>query len=464
MYGGHDKGFKQGRRVHHQTEDKEQVKLYAGISGMGKSKASSGACTLFFGLKRTLVDASVTLLLALDFEKDLRPMTSKLLFTTIRNGKALYGAVASRSSWEAIASCRTNLIESPKLDNLFCNGLERYIMGWKHIPKFKLCVWRWKRLCTRTLLNMSKIRSARGFSDKFNDDTRVIKGKSKSGGVYKRQMLESKKLLETAVQLTLASAKDLTLRSSSKVCDHIIQTNVPAADISINSAASVMMSVESVGKKQAGSSSISVDCFFTRLLWYTENNIPSDKSSDVMINYPKSCYYSREYTVDCDMHSHGNLQESDAQVCSGELGVKKSDNLSSAMSKYDSIESELEIVEKFDESQLEETCVLVEEDRAMFHMAQSNRSPIRKARKLSPRKEVDKLLQELISMNLVNPEITVGNHADLVKEVQYEKLHLLLYIPHLVVTNGCIGSWVGMGHMQNLPIFMQVENGLNKNG
>lgn len=43
--------------------------------------------------------------------------------------------------------------------------------------------------------------------------------------------------------------------------------------------------------------------------------------------------------------------------------TEKSDNLSSATSKYDSIESELEIVEKFDESQLEETCVLVEDDR-----------------------------------------------------------------------------------------------------
>lgn len=43
--------------------------------------------------------------------------------------------------------------------------------------------------------------------------------------------------------------------------------------------------------------------------------------------------------------------------------TEKSDNLSSDMSKYDSTESDLEIVEKFDESQLDETCVLVEEDR-----------------------------------------------------------------------------------------------------
>lgn len=40
--------------------------------------------------------------------------------------------------------------------------------------------------------------------------------------------------------------------------------------------------------------------------------------------------------------------------------TEKSDNL---LSKYDSIESDLEIVEKFDEFQLNETCVLVEEDR-----------------------------------------------------------------------------------------------------
>lgn len=56
---------------------------------------------------------------------------------------------------------------------------------------------------------------------------------------------------------------------ASKVSNHVIQTNVSTADTSITSEASVMMSVESVGKKQTGSSSISVGGFFTGFLWYT---------------------------------------------------------------------------------------------------------------------------------------------------------------------------------------------------
>lgn len=54
--------------------------------------------------------------------------------------------------------------------------------------------------------------------------------------------------------------------TASNVCDHTIETNVPAAGTSTNSSASVKTSVESVGKKPAGSSSISVGGFFTRLL------------------------------------------------------------------------------------------------------------------------------------------------------------------------------------------------------
>ncbi|CAN4103256.1 unnamed protein product [Withania somnifera] len=174
-------------------------------------------------------------------------------------------------------------------------------------------------------------RSAKGFSNKLNDDTQVIKGKSESGGVYKRQNVGIKEIVRDShpakksdaicfasgdaiklssstevrggfemasdhVTLTsaLASVKGFDSgEAASKVCDSIMRTDVPTADTSTNSAASVITSVEPVGKKQA----------------------------------------------------------------------EKSDNFSSDMSKDDSIESELEIVEKFDESKLEETCVLVEKDR-----------------------------------------------------------------------------------------------------
>ncbi|XP_010323762.1 uncharacterized protein [Solanum lycopersicum] len=203
--------------------------------------------------------------------------------------------------------------------------------------------------------------SARGFSNKLNDDTQVIKGKSKSGGVYKRQNVGIKEIVRDSHltkkpnAICLASGDALKLSSSaevrggfelasdhvtltsalasvkgsdsgevaSKVSNHVIQTNVSTADTSITSEASVMMSVESVGKKQTDTCTKELAC-----------NTRFKTSSDVRNNL-----------------ANEEIDESHEE---------KSDNL---LSKYDSIESDLEIVEKFDEFQLNETCVLVEEDR-----------------------------------------------------------------------------------------------------
>ncbi|TMW98708.1 hypothetical protein EJD97_003610 [Solanum chilense] len=203
--------------------------------------------------------------------------------------------------------------------------------------------------------------SARGFSNKLNDDTQVIKGKSKSGGVYKRQNVGIKEIVrdshlaEKPNAICFASGDALKLSSSaevrggfelasdhvtltsalasvkgsdsgeaaSKVSNHVIQTNVSTADTSITSEASVMMSVESVGKKQTDTCTKELAC-----------NTRFKISSDVRNNL-----------------ANEEIDESHEE---------KSDNL---FSKYDSIESDLEIVEKFDEFQLNETCVLVEEDR-----------------------------------------------------------------------------------------------------
>lgn len=203
--------------------------------------------------------------------------------------------------------------------------------------------------------------SARGFSNKVNDDTQVIKGKSKSGGVYKRQNVGIKEIVRDSHltkkpnAICLASGDALKLSSSaevrggfelasdhvtltsalasvkgsdsgevaSKVSNHVIQTNVSTADTSITSEASVMMSVESVGKKQTDTCTKELAC-----------NTRFKTSSDVRNNL-----------------ANEEIDESHEE---------KSDNL---LSKYDSIESDLEIVEKFDEFQLNETCVLVEEDR-----------------------------------------------------------------------------------------------------
>ncbi|XP_059284317.1 uncharacterized protein LOC132037733 isoform X1 [Lycium ferocissimum] len=213
--------------------------------------------------------------------------------------------------------------------------------------------------------------SARGFSNKLNDDTQVIKGKSKSRGVYKRQSGGIKEIVRASHPakksdaICLASGDVIKLSSSaevrgsfgmaadhvtltsdlasgkgsdsgeaaSKVCNHIIETNVPAADTSINSAASVMTSVESVGKKQEGSV-LATDTCTKELAYNTRSEISSNVQNNELANE--------------------EINESHEE---------KSDNLSSAMSMYESIESELEIVEKFDESHLEETCVLVEEER-----------------------------------------------------------------------------------------------------
>ncbi|KAF3621737.1 putative LOB domain-containing protein 2-like [Capsicum annuum] len=205
--------------------------------------------------------------------------------------------------------------------------------------------------------------SDRGFSNKLNDDTQVIKGKIKSGGVYKRQNVGIKEIVRDShpakksdttclasgdavkssshsevrggfemasdhVTLTspLASVKGSDSgQAASKVCDHIVQTNVPAADTSINSAASVMMSVESDGKKQIADTCTKELARNTRL------------------------------EISCNSWNNELANEE-----INELHEEKSDNLSSSTSKYVNIESELELVENFDESQLEETCVLVE--------------------------------------------------------------------------------------------------------
>ncbi|XP_059284321.1 uncharacterized protein LOC132037733 isoform X2 [Lycium ferocissimum] len=189
--------------------------------------------------------------------------------------------------------------------------------------------------------------SARGFSNKLNDDTQVIKGKSKSRGVYKRQSGGIKEIVRASHPakksdaICLASGDVIKLSSSAEVrgsfgmaADHVTLTSdLASADTSINSAASVMTSVESVGKKQEGSV-LATDTCTKELAYNTRSEISSNVQNNELANE--------------------EINESHEE---------KSDNLSSAMSMYESIESELEIVEKFDESHLEETCVLVEEER-----------------------------------------------------------------------------------------------------
>lgn len=123
------------------------------------------------------------------------------------------------------------------------------------------------------------------------DDTQVIKGKSKSGGVYRRQSVGIKEIVrdnhppsKKSDALCLVSGNTIKLSSDSKVrggfevasdhmtmtsplasvkglkstetgkevSNHIIKTEVPAAGISINIAASdTSLSVDCVGQNQA---------------------------------------------------------------------------------------------------------------------------------------------------------------------------------------------------------------------
>ncbi|PHT76821.1 hypothetical protein T459_20343 [Capsicum annuum] len=221
--------------------------------------------------------------------------------------------------------------------------------------------------------------SDRGFSNKLNDETQVIKGKIKSGGVYKRQNVGIKEIVRDShpakksdttclasgdavkssshsevrggfemasdhVTLTspLASVKGSDSgQAASKVCDHIVQTNVPAADTSINSAASlVAFSPDSCGILSA--------VFFSYLLCVITSTLAADTCTKEL---------ARNTRLEISSNSWNN-ELANEEI--NELHEEKSDNLSSSTSKYVNIESELELVENFDVSQLEETCVLVE--------------------------------------------------------------------------------------------------------
>ncbi|XP_009786362.1 uncharacterized protein [Nicotiana sylvestris] len=242
--------------------------------------------------------------------------------------------------------------------------------------------------------------STRGFSNKLNDDTQVIKGKNKSGGVYKRQNDGIKEIVrdshptKKSDAICLASGDAIKLASSaevrggfemasdhvtltsalasvkgsdygetaSNVCDHTIETNVPAAGASTNSAASVKASVESVGKKQADTCTKELACN-TRLEISTNTR-------------------NNDFATEDINESHEG----------------RSDNLPSDLSKYDINESEVEFVEKFDESQLEETCVMVEGDRIHVPLGpvkqKSYKKKLREAfstRKSLTRKEYEQL-------------------------------------------------------------------------
>ncbi|XP_049405850.1 uncharacterized protein LOC125869323 isoform X1 [Solanum stenotomum] len=253
------------------------------------------------------------------------------------------------------------------------------------------------------------------------DDTQVIKGKSKSGGVYRRQSVGIKEIVrdnhppsKKSDALCLVSGNAIKLSSDSKVrggfevasdhmtmtsplasvkgrnstetgkevSNHIIKTNAPAAGISINVAASdTSLSVDCVGQNQADLRNTS-----------SAGDLQSDSHADRGT--------LKELTGDTGLKISSNT--GDNNIASEEINEsckERSDkSCSPPPEKYDLIESDVEIVERYDESKLEETCVLVEVDKLHVPQGSVKRKSYKKKlrqvfsmKKKSTRKEYEQL-------------------------------------------------------------------------
>ncbi|XP_049405854.1 uncharacterized protein LOC125869323 isoform X2 [Solanum stenotomum] len=252
------------------------------------------------------------------------------------------------------------------------------------------------------------------------DDTQVIKGKSKSGGVYRRQSVGIKEIVrdnhppsKKSDALCLVSGNAIKLSSDSKVrggfevasdhmtmtsplasvkgrnstetgkevSNHIIKTNAPAAGISINVAASdTSLSVDCVGQNQADLRNTS-----------SAGDLQSDSHDRGTL---------KELTGDTGLKISSNT--GDNNIASEEINEsckERSDkSCSPPPEKYDLIESDVEIVERYDESKLEETCVLVEVDKLHVPQGSVKRKSYKKKlrqvfsmKKKSTRKEYEQL-------------------------------------------------------------------------
>ncbi|KAJ8561089.1 hypothetical protein K7X08_027279 [Anisodus acutangulus] len=232
----------------------------------------------------------------------------------------------------------------------------------------------------------------RGINKELIDDTQVVKGTSKSGGVYRRQSVGIKEIVrdnhppsKKSDVLCLVSRDTIKLASDSKVrggfevasdhtamtsplasvrkCDsaeagkevsnHIIDTNVPPAGISIYTAAS--------------DTSLSIDCVRQNQEDLRNTSSVGDLQSD---SHADRCTY-KELAGETGSNIGSNTHIDNVASEINESCKERSDRSCSATpKKYDLIESDLGIVEHYDESKLEETCVLVEADR--LHIPQDS--------------------------------------------------------------------------------------------
>nr|XP_033514782.1 uncharacterized protein LOC104107099 isoform X3 [Nicotiana tomentosiformis] len=262
----------------------------------------------------------------------------------------------------------------------------------------------------------------RGITKKLIDDTQVIKGKSKNGGVYRRQNVGIKEIVRdshppskksdaicivsrdaikfssvskvrgdyevASDRMAMTSAKASvkghdSVEAAKEVYNHIMDINVSAAGISSNAAASdTSLSVESVGKNQP-------DLRNTAAI----GELQSDSHGRCM---DKELAGETGPDIRSNTHNDEVAREEISESCQGE----RSDSYSSTSpKKYDHLnESDVEIVEQFDELNLEETCVLVEGGRLHIPQGSVKRKSYKKklrevfsTKKKTTRKEYEQL-------------------------------------------------------------------------
>lgn len=245
------------------------------------------------------------------------------------------------------------------------------------------------------------------------DDTQVIKGKSKSGGVYRRQSVGIKEIVrdnhppsKKSDALCLVSGNTIKLFSDSKVrggfevasdhmtmtsplasvkglnstetgkevSNHIIKTDVAAAGISINIAASdTSLSVDCVGQNQADLRNTFSVCDLqsdSHVDRGTRKELAGDTGLKISSNTGDNNIASKEVNNIAKISSNTGDNNIAGEEIKESCKARSDKSCSPPHEKYDSIESDVEIVERYDESKLEETCVLVEAEK--LHVPQGS--------------------------------------------------------------------------------------------
>lgn len=261
------------------------------------------------------------------------------------------------------------------------------------------------------------------------DDTQVIKGKSKSGGVYRRQSVGMKEIVrdnhppsKKSDALCLVSGNTIKLSSDSKVrggfevasdhmtmtsplasvkglnstetgkevSNHIIKTDVAAAGISINIAASdTSLSVDCVGQNQADLRNTFSVCDLqsdSHVDRGTRKELAGDTGLKISSNTGDNNIASKEVNNIAKISSNTDDNNIAGEEIKESCKARSDKSCSPPPDKYDLIESDVEIVERYDEPKLEETCVLVEAEK--LHVPQGS----------VKRKSYKKKLRQVFSM------------------------------------------------------------------